>query len=206
MTLGKPDANKTTTPGLRYTCLQTVMTRGPEQNTLPAQPCPAGIMTVHHFPALVDLLIVYVVHPSLTATRCWDGVNLDSPDHQSHMYDTGKGGFAVAGPCPASHPVRMPQLAYETLWNTTAFNDKSLWPTDGSQPFVWSTGDSIGYSTHGDYVFGWKGEELQKAMDSSCMFQACGNGKPLKSQNAAQLNKCSVKSTVNEETDGCELS
>lgn len=112
------------------------------------------------------------------------------------MYDTGKGGFEVAGPCPASHPVRVPQLAYETLWNTTAFNDKSLWPTDGSQPFVWSTGDTIGYTTHGDYVFGWKGDALQKAMNSSCFFDDCGNGNPLLSQNASEANKCIVKPTV----------
>jgi hypothetical protein len=25
---------------------------------------------------------------------------------------------------------------------TTEFNDKALWPEDGSQPFVWSTDDS----------------------------------------------------------------
>lgn len=142
----------------------------------------------------------------LTIDRCWDGKNLDSPDHQFHMYDTGKGAFTPAGPCPASHPVCVPQLAYETLGNTTAFNDKSLWPTDGSQPFVWSTGDSTGYTTHGDYVFGWKGDALQKAMNSSRMFEACGNGKPLKSQDAAALNKCSVKPTVTEPIEGCKLS
>lgn len=30
---------------------------------------------------------------------------------------------------------------YEVMWDTREFNDKSLWPEDGSQPFVWSTGD-----------------------------------------------------------------
>lgn len=66
-------------------------------------------------------------------------------------------------------------------------------------------GDRTGYATHGDYVFGWKGDSLQRAMDSSCMFQACGNGKPLLSQNAAAINKCKVKATVTEDTDGCKL-
>jgi hypothetical protein len=89
------------------------------------------------------------------------------------MYNTVKGMFQNAGACPASHPVRMPQLAYETMWNTSQFNDKSMWPTDGSQPFVWSFDDSSkfnysrpeqnirqltliaeGYGTHGDYMFG----------------------------------------------------
>jgi hypothetical protein len=114
--------------------------------------------------------------------------------------------FCTASPCLASQPVRIPQPAYETLWDTTALNDKSLWPTDGSQPFVWSIGDSAGYNTHGDTVFSWKGDTLQKAMNSSCMFEACGNGKPVKSQNAAALNKCPVKPTVTEPIEECKLS
>ena len=46
---------------------------------------------------------------------------------------------------------------------------------------------------------------MQRAMDSSCMFQACENGKPLKSQDVAAMNKCAVKSSVNENIDGCKL-
>ncbi|KUJ13369.1 uncharacterized protein LY89DRAFT_651554 [Mollisia scopiformis] len=188
MTVGKPTTNTkdqaVKNTGIRYTCLQTIMTRGAETPDFPTKPCPAGIMAIHHFPA------------------CWDGKNLDSADHQSHMYDTGKGGFQVAGPCPSSHPVRMPQVALETMWNTTEFNDKSLWPTDGSQPFYWSTDDDTGYSSHADYLFGWKGDSLQKAMDSSCMFDACGNGNPLKTQNAAQMNACKIKTFVDEPVDG----
>ncbi|KAG9233530.1 hypothetical protein BJ875DRAFT_543701 [Amylocarpus encephaloides] len=189
MTVGNPQTSTreeaVQNSGLRYTCLQTILTRGSETPDFPKAPCPAGIMAIHHFPA------------------CWDGKNLDSPDHQSHMYSTTKGGFQPAGPCPSSHPVRVPQLAYETMWNTTEFNDKSMWPTDGSQPFVWSTGEGRGYSTHADYVFGWKGDSLQRAMDSSCMFQACGGPRaPLRTQSSSEMNKCAVKNFVAEETDG----
>jgi hypothetical protein len=53
------------------------------------------------------------------------------------------GTFETNGPCPATHPVKIPQLFYETIWDTTGFNDKSLWPEDGSQPFVWSFGDRL---------------------------------------------------------------
>ena len=66
-------------------------------------------------------------------------------------------------------------------------------------------GDRTGYATHGDYVFGWKDDSLQRAMDSSCMFQACGNGKPLLSQTAAKIYSCKVQNTVKEDTDGCKL-
>ncbi len=67
-----------------------------------------------------------------------------------------------------------------------------------------SFGDHLGYGTHADYVFGWKGDALQRAMDSSCMFNACENGKPLKSQSVADMNKCAVKSQVKEDLDGCK--
>lgn len=118
------------------------------------------------------------------------------------MYDTSKGAFQPAGACPASHPVRVPQVAYETLWDTTPFNN--LWPSDGSNPFYLSYGDDLGYGTHADYLFGWKGDALQRAMDSKCMFQGCENGNPLKSQGVAQMNACTVKATNSEDVDGCK--
>ena len=46
------------------------------------------------------------------------------------------------------------------------------------------------------------GDALQRAMDSSCMFNACENGKPLKSQSVAEMNKCKAKEIVNENHDG----
>ena len=100
----------------------------------------------------------------------------------------------------------MPQVAYETMWDTTQFNDKSLWPEDGSQPFVWSYDDSMGYGTHADYLFGWKGDSLQRAMDSSCMFRDCGSPRgPLKVQSAEESNRCSIPTTIEEDIDGCRL-
>ena len=76
----------------------------------------------------------------LTVSSCWDGKSTDSPDHFSHMsYPTNN--MDMMSPCPASHPVKVPQVMLETVWDTRPFNDKSLWPTDGSQPFVWSYGD-----------------------------------------------------------------
>jgi hypothetical protein len=96
----------------------------------------------------------------------------------------------------------LPQVAYETLWDTTQFNN--MWPKDGSNPFFLSYGDNKGHSTHADYVFVWNDDSLQKAMDNSCMFQACENEKPLKSQDVAAVNKCVVKPSVNENIDGCK--
>ena len=38
--------------------------------------------------------------------QCWDGVNLDSPDHKSHM------AYGRDGGCPASHPVAIPDITF----------------------------------------------------------------------------------------------
>ncbi|KAF1952539.1 hypothetical protein CC80DRAFT_518769 [Byssothecium circinans] len=189
MTVGNPTIDNVngSKAGLRYTCLQSILTRGFETPDFPKAPCPAGIMAIHHFPA------------------CWDGKNLDSPDHQSHMYATTnpRGGFIEAAPCPASHPVRVPQVAYETMWDTSVFQD--MWPKDGSNPFVWSYNDEKGYGTHADYLFGWKGDSLQRAMNDSCMFHACGSPGMqgiLKTQTVPEMNACAVKNTVEEDVDG----
>jgi hypothetical protein len=43
------------------------------------------------------------------------------------------GTFESGGKCPDSHPVRLPQILLETVWDTRAFNNKADWPADGSQ-------------------------------------------------------------------------
>lgn len=107
---------------LTFTCLDTMASRDHESLAFPNRVCAAGIMSSLRFPS------------------CWDGKNLDSPDHISHMSYPETGTFESAGPCPASHPVRTSQVMFEVIWDTKPFNDKSIWAEDGSQPFVVSSG------------------------------------------------------------------
>ncbi|KAK7716780.1 hypothetical protein SLS63_010983 [Diaporthe eres] len=129
---------------------------------------------------------------------CWDGVNLDSPDHQSHVYNTiTQDGFVNAGKCPSSHPVRMPQVAFETVWDTSKFN--SMWTSGAPNPYVWSF-EGTAAGTHADYMFGWKGDSLQRAMNKSeCFYDGCGS---ITKQQMSVANQCTIKQTVQEETDG----
>ncbi|KAF2260287.1 hypothetical protein CC78DRAFT_473231 [Lojkania enalia] len=154
----------------------------------PKQPCPGGIRS-------------NVLYPT-----CWDGKNLDSPDHKSHVAYPKNGpalftGTSTGGDCPSTHPVKIPQVMLEIVWDTRAFNNKADWPADGSQPFVLSTGDPTGYGQHGDYVFGWQGDSLQRAMDDGkmCMGANCAG---LKTQDVSVGNNCKVKNRVLEDADG----
>ncbi|OIW27114.1 hypothetical protein CONLIGDRAFT_707998 [Coniochaeta ligniaria NRRL 30616] len=154
-----------------------------DTESLPPKPCAGGIRSNIHFPT------------------CWDGKNLDSPNHKDHVaYPTsGPATFlSLGGACPSTHPVRIPQLMYEVVWDTTKFN--SLWTSGDPNPFYLSTGDNTGYGQHADYVFGWKGNSLQSAMDTSgCMGAKCAQ---LKTQSIDAAKACSVKTVVNENHEG----
>lgn len=75
----------------------------PDSQTLPAEPCVGGIRSVITFPT------------------CWDGVNTDTPDHKSHVaypkgtFDSNQDG----GLCPDTHPVKIPQVMLETIWDVS---------------------------------------------------------------------------------------
>jgi len=113
----------------------------PETNEIPNYNCPNGLRAQVFFPS------------------CWDGVNLDSADHRSHMAypDRVDSGF-----CPPSHPKRFISIFYEVIWDTPKFADK--WHGSG-HPFVFSNGDETGYGYHGDFVNGWDVPTLQKAVN-----------------------------------------
>ncbi|KAK3361497.1 hypothetical protein B0T24DRAFT_539044 [Lasiosphaeria ovina] len=152
----------------------------------PTKPCPGGIR-------------VTVIFPS-----CWDGKNLDSPDHQSHVAYAP--GAALAGDkCPSTHPVRIPQVMYEVMYDTSGFADPAYYK-NGKQPLVYSFGDPTGYGAHGDYLFGWKDGALQRAMDAlgkQCFSETCP---VLELQSGEDAIKCTKAQQIKEDvrTNTCK--
>ncbi|KAM0309892.1 hypothetical protein ACHAO8_008647 [Botrytis cinerea] len=159
-----------------YVCLGTDK---PQTNGFPNYPCPYGLRTQVFFPS------------------CWDGKNLDSPDHKSHMaYPS----LSDSGNCPPSHPKRFVSIFFEILWNTPDFADKWY---GNSQPFVWSMGDPTGYGFHGDFVNGWDVPTLQRAVnectDESGVIEKC----PVFQLTTNEVaNSCRVPPSVHEKISG----
>jgi len=87
--------------------------------------------------------------------QCWDGKNLDSPNHKDHMaYVSHR---PVAPPndfyCPATHPVAIPDITVNVHYTVLPTDDLSKWRlSSDNYPF---NGKNAGYSAHSDYVEGW---------------------------------------------------
>ena len=81
---------------------------------------------------------------SFTFPNCWDGVNLDSADHRSHM------SYPVDSECPPSHPVNLPRL--ETFFRYIVGTGPIGTITLASGPY---------YTAHQDFFNAWHPSALQ---------------------------------------------
>jgi hypothetical protein len=105
---------------------------------------------------------------------CWNGVDLDSPSHTSHMAYPIE--MVDNGNCPDSHPVRIPFIFYEVLFSITDFPRQT-----GYQPYTFACGDDTGYGYHGDFLNGWDHDIVQKTLqDPTCYASSTNNGNNVK--------------------------
>lgn len=106
--------------------------------------------------------------------QCWDGVNLDSADHKSHVvYGTFGSG------CPTSHPVPLPEISYNIYWPVNS--NSAGWRLSSDV----QNGTPAGYSLHGDIWTGWnpavKDAFLANCtrVNADCGVDKLGNGQRL---------------------------
>ena len=91
---------------------------------------------------------------------CWDGKNLDSTNHESHM------AYSAGGTCPSDHPVPVPRLFLGVKY-----------PTSGGSGVTTSFGGPA--AMHGVFVNQWDQPTLE-ALVRGCLGtnKACGQGGP----------------------------
>ncbi|MGW2840996.1 DUF1996 domain-containing protein [Streptomyces sp. NPDC001493] len=92
----------------------------------------------------------------MQAPSCWDGLHLDTPNHQAHMaYPVVKPG-TNDNVCPADHPVALPMVEF-----------KMAFPVSGDMSQV-RLASGRGYSFHYDFFNAWN-EPTLKAMVDHCI-------------------------------------
>jgi hypothetical protein len=127
------------------------------------QSCPVGdaVRLAIHFP------------------QCWDGVNLDSPDHKSHMSYPDYRNAPSRSTCPSTHPVPLPQITEIVDYDVRAGANPLLWRLASD---MYSASTRGGLSAHADWMNGWDSATmatlvthcLNKALD--CGVGMIGNG------------------------------
>ena len=97
---------------------------------------------------------------------CWDGHNLDSPDHRSHVVDMIRDGTTNwQSQCPATHPKLLPQFTMGVQWTIGAEDDPTKWTlsSDHMKP-----GALPGETFHSDYFEGWE-ESIRARWHAGCI-------------------------------------
>ena len=110
---------------------------------------------------------------------CWDGKNLDSSDHISHMAYVNDNQS-----CPGSHPVRLPQISILMYFPA---GDTSGWYLSSDRHGGFNT--EPGATLHADWFGGWNDEALDLWIDG-CMTRSrnCSFGQTGTSRMFAKLN------------------
>jgi hypothetical protein len=105
-------------------------------NCLNYQSTAEGALQRHFLPnkSFIDSYCRDGLRLELMFPSCWDGANVDSFDHESHLAYPD---LVMDGDCPTGYGSRVPSLYYETIWDTTFFRDR-----DGR--FLLSNGDLTG--------------------------------------------------------------
>ncbi|KAI1843964.1 hypothetical protein JX266_009830 [Neoarthrinium moseri] len=121
----------------------------------------------------------------LAFPSCWNGKDLDSTNHRSHMAYPD---LVQDGACPEGFETRLVTLFYETIWNTAAFAS-----SDGY--FVMANGDPTGFGYHGDFMTGWDEDFLQSAVEQCTNLSGVLSDCPLFTlQDEATQNECKLES------------
>ena len=107
---------------------------------------------------------------------CWDGKNLDSADHRSHVVFSTVNALTPSGsrPCPADHPYNIPQITMQAFFTVDANFVAGKWQlsSDAMLP-----GAAAGTTLHGDYWEAWS-PLVKDIWETSCInaHKSCSNG------------------------------
>jgi hypothetical protein len=124
---------------------------------------------------------------SLTFPSCWNGRDLDSPDHKSHLAYPTKYGSNL---CPLTHPVQIVRVRAEVNYSTV---------TNGAGATL-SSGSP--YSYHGDFMNGWD-QESMVYLTNNCVKvgKLCRFGYPIPTSASTERTSTNASATAPEKVE-----
>lgn len=134
--------------------------------------------------ALAECKVGDQLDVSLSTPPCWDGKNLDSADHRSHMsYTRGGEEHNWVEKCPASHPYEIPTFTLQSMFTILPSDRVKTWrfSSDMMQP-----GAKPGSTFHADWFGAWEDKIADIWQDHcidrllSCAAGNLGNGTGMK--------------------------
>lgn len=105
----------------------------------------------HYVPRAASIVDCGVGNHALMSVdfpQCWNGKDLDSSDHRSHM------AYPENGACPSSHPVSIPAITFNILYKIPS-SGVAGWHLASD---MYERSLPGGYSVHGDWFEGWDPE------------------------------------------------
>ena len=106
--------------------------------------------------------------------QCWNGRDLDSANHKSHMAHP-----SFNGSCPSTHPVLLPQITIHATWVMGSAGSSSLYL---SNDMMTPSGAPAGQGLHADFFDGWDPASKRTFVDNclnarrDCGVRALGDG------------------------------
>src|SRR5690606_7407719 len=67
------------------------------------------------------------LNATISTPECWNGVDLDTPDHRSHLAEMVRDRNTGQVSCPASHPWVIPQFTMGVGYSIEAGDEPTLW-------------------------------------------------------------------------------
>ncbi|EJT52721.1 hypothetical protein A1Q1_02056 [Trichosporon asahii var. asahii CBS 2479] len=150
------------------------------------------------------------IHAGIYFPSCgWANQSLDSWDHFSHLtWPIQRGGgrewMDINGKtCPESHPIKYPTMFIQHFYR---FDEFRPW-RKGRNNVVFSNGDLLGTSFHGDFVNGWKDGVLEDVVSQCKVPHGVGDQTdqcaPLKkSHNVESARTCAYQGMIPAEDVG----
>jgi hypothetical protein len=160
-------SGKAPTGSLYFNCDGPGATQG-HYPTIPAAiaTCPAG--------ARIGAIV--------NAPSCWDGKNLDSPNHRDHVTYASYGSWGYAR-CPSTHPYVIPDFTLQAWFTIAPGDDLRQWQlsSDAMRPDL-----PHGSTFHADFFMAWD-PTVKKMWHDNCINKKLncsggdlGNGKQMK--------------------------